>query len=112
METKSRTQSMNQPPSLFDALGTEPKRFRKYCCFTTNCSKILFKYSLVFSTIITLNTQTFCLRVVEKDLETVNKVCPVERITANADTQGLTKSRQRSLMNSFIGQRSRTRHDA
>jgi len=58
------------------------------------------------------HNQTFGVWIIKEYLETVDKVSSIERVTADADAQSLTKSSQRGLMNSLIRQRSRTWYDA
>ena len=59
-----------------------------------------------------LNIRTVGVWVIEENLETVDEVCSVERIAADANTKSLTKPGQRGLVNSLICQSSRTRYNA
>lgn len=55
---------------------------------------------------------TFCIWVLEQDLEYVNVLSAGERITTDTNAKGLTKTDERCLVDSFVGKRSRARDNA
>lgn len=55
---------------------------------------------------------TFSLWIIKENIQTIDKIGSIERITANADAQRLAKADFGCLVNSFVGERARTRHNA
>mmetsp|Transcript_38859 Transcript_38859/g.122464 ORF Transcript_38859/g.122464 Transcript_38859/m.122464 type:complete len:222 (-) Transcript_38859:216-881(-) len=54
----------------------------------------------------------FCIRVLQKEFHTILVAGSIERISADTDNNGLTKTHLSSLVNSLVGQRSGTRDDS
>ena len=55
---------------------------------------------------------TFGFRVVQEDLEAVNKVRARERVAADTNAEGLSQPGFGGLVDGLVGQGARTRHDA
>ena len=70
--------------------------------------------SLLFgiTTDLTDHHDTLGFGVVEEDLEAINEVCAVERITSDTDAESLTESGLGSLMDGFVGESTRSRDNA
>lgn len=70
--------------------------------------------SLLFgiTTDLTDHHDTLGVGVVEEDLEAINEVRAVERITSDTDAESLTESGLGSLMDGFVGESTRSRDNA
>uniref|UniRef100_H2XZV9 Uncharacterized protein n=1 Tax=Ciona intestinalis TaxID=7719 RepID=H2XZV9_CIOIN len=55
---------------------------------------------------------SFGLRIIKKDFQTINKVSPVEWIASNSNTESLAKSNIGGLVNCFICKRARSGDNA
>ena len=70
-------------------------------------SSLLFGLSTDFSN----HDNTFGLWIVNEALEDIDEVSSVEGITTNSDDSGLSEVLGGSLVNSFVGQSTRSRND-
>lgn len=71
-------------------------------------SSVFFSYTSNFSN----ENDSLGVGVFNEHFQTVDKICPVERISSNADTQRLTEPDLRCLVDSFVGQCARSRNNA
>lgn len=71
-------------------------------------SSVFLGYTSNFSN----KNNSFGVWVFNEHFKTVDKIGPVERIATDSDTQGLTKTNLRCLVDSFIGQCAGSRNNA
>lgn len=57
-----------------------------------------------------MDRPTFSLWIIDKPLQAINEICPIERITPNADADGLPQSSLSGLIHSLVSQRATPTH--